>query len=79
MEIFLHRICGKTAEPPVPMVILVAEAPPEQAAREMVRAAVRARVNSFLIFITGFLLFVGSWLSKNFMAVLYYRFCIFAR
>ena len=42
-------------------------------------AVARARVNSFLIFITGFLLFVGSWLSKNFMAVLYYRFCIFAR
>ena len=42
MEIFLHRICGKTAEPPVPMLLrrcTAEEAPVVYALQNEVRAA----------------------------------------
>ncbi len=42
MEIFLHRICGKTAEPPVPMLLrrcTAEEAPAVYALQNEVRAA----------------------------------------
>lgn len=84
MEIFLHRICGKTAEPPVPMLLrrcTAEEAPAVYALQNEVRAAMphpEQFVPDTLENITTYVrkdLCIGAWQGSRLGGYLIVRFC----
>lgn len=84
MEIFLHRICGKTAEPPVPMLLrrcTAEEAPAVYALQNEVRAAMphpEQFVPDTLENITAYVrkdLCIGAWQGSRLGGYLIVRFC----
>ena len=84
MEIFLHRICGKTAEPPVSMLLrrcTAEEAPAVYALQNEVRAAMphpEQFVPDTLENITAYVrkdLCIGAWQGSRLGGYLIVRFC----
>ena len=84
MKIFLHRICGKTAEPPVPILLrrcTAEEAPAVYALQNEVRAAMphpEQFVPDTLENITAYVrkdLCIGAWQGSRLGGYLIVRFC----
>ena len=84
MKIFLHRICGKTAEPPVPILLrrcTAEEAPAVYALQNEVRAAMphpEQFVPDTLENITTYVrkdLCIGAWQGSRLGGYLIVRFC----